>query len=172
MPKPSNNGGCASRRPGRKDASRASMRSSAGCGCSTWPIARPAFARRAPMWCTWSFSAPTEKDLSLRLRNVTKAASSGQRESHGEESPNGGRVRDSSKDGGKAPVTGAITLVRHGEPALSRRVKLDWKGYRDWWAQYELSGLLEGQTPPPVLDTFACDARYIYSSTLRRSIET
>jgi len=81
-------------------------------------------------------------------------------------------VRDSSRDRGKAPVVGAITLVRHGEPALSRRVKLDWKGYRDWWAQYELAGLLEGQTPPHVLNTYARDARYIYSSTLRRSVET
>ena len=67
---------------------------------------------------------------------------------------------------------GAITLVRHGEPALSRRVKLDWKGYRDWWAKYEESGLLEGQIPPHCLDGFAREARYIYSSTLRRSIET
>ena len=81
-------------------------------------------------------------------------------------------MRDSNKDRGTAPVTGAITLVRHGEPALSRRVKLDWKGYRDWWAQYERAGLLEGQTPPPILDTFARDARYIYSSTLRRAVET
>ncbi len=67
---------------------------------------------------------------------------------------------------------GAITLVRHGEPALSRRVKLDWKGYRDWWAKYEEAGLLEGQIPPHCLNGFAHDARYIYSSTLRRSIET
>ncbi|MGZ3306615.1 MAG: histidine phosphatase family protein, partial [Asticcacaulis sp.] len=81
-------------------------------------------------------------------------------------------MRDSSKDRSAAPVTGAITLVRHGEPALSRRVKLDWKGYRDWWAKYEVSGLLEGQTPPAVLDTYAREARYIYTSTLRRSVET
>ncbi len=67
---------------------------------------------------------------------------------------------------------GAITLVRHGEPALSRRALLDWEGYRDWWAKYEESGLLEGQTPPHILDGYARDARYIYSSTLRRSIET
>ncbi len=67
---------------------------------------------------------------------------------------------------------GAITLVRHGEPALSRRALLDWEGYRDWWAKYEESGLLEGQTPPHILNGYARDARYIYSSTLRRSIET
>ncbi|MDI7774010.1 phosphoglycerate mutase family protein [Asticcacaulis sp. EMRT-3] len=67
---------------------------------------------------------------------------------------------------------GAITLVRHGEPALSRRVKLDWRGYVDWWARYDEAGLLAGQTPPPILHQFARDAKYIYSSTLPRSIET
>ncbi len=67
---------------------------------------------------------------------------------------------------------GAITLVRHGEPALSRRMMLDWRGYRDWWAKYEEAGLLEGQTPPHLLEGYARDARYIYSSTIRRSIET
>ena len=83
-----------------------------------------------------------------------------------------------SIDQGKSPAdaasraVGAITLVRHGEPALSRRVKLDWRGYRDWWAKYETVGLLEGQTPPPILHVFAREARYIYSSTLPRSVET
>ncbi|MDV6330154.1 phosphoglycerate mutase family protein [Asticcacaulis sp. 201] len=67
---------------------------------------------------------------------------------------------------------GAITLVRHGEPNLSRRVKFDWRGYEAWWAKYDQAGLLAGQTPPPLLHDFARDARYIYSSTLRRSIET
>ena len=70
------------------------------------------------------------------------------------------------------PAMGAITLVRHGEPALSRRVTLDWRGYQDWWAKYETVGLLEGQTPPPILHVFAREARYIYSSTLPRSVET
>ena len=67
---------------------------------------------------------------------------------------------------------GAITLVRHGEPALSRRVKLDWRGYVEWWKKYDQAGLLEGQTPPPILLEFACTAEYIYSSTLPRSVET
>jgi broad specificity phosphatase PhoE len=71
-----------------------------------------------------------------------------------------------------ASVSGAITLARHGEPALSRRVKLDSDGYRLWWAQYEDGGLLEGQTPPPLLIRYAEEARHIYSSTRRRSIET
>lgn len=79
------------------------------------------------------------------------------------------------KDRGAAAATpkmGAITLVRHGEPALSRRQTMDWRGYQDWWARYEAGGLLEGQTPPSCLDKLARDARYIYASTLRRAIET
>ncbi|MFN3229056.1 MAG: histidine phosphatase family protein [Asticcacaulis sp.] len=67
---------------------------------------------------------------------------------------------------------GAITLVRHGEPALSRRVKLDSAGYRNWWAAYELGGLLEGQTPPrPVVDS-ALQATVRYASTRKRALET
>lgn len=67
---------------------------------------------------------------------------------------------------------GAITLARHGEPALSRRVRLDAAGYREWWGKYEKSGLLEGQIPPQILVKFAEEAGFIYSSTLLRSIET
>ena len=67
---------------------------------------------------------------------------------------------------------GAITLARHGEPALSRRVKLDAEGYRLWWAEYERGGLLEGQAPPPILFQFAEEARFIFASTRKRSIET
>jgi broad specificity phosphatase PhoE len=67
---------------------------------------------------------------------------------------------------------GAITLARHGEPALPRKMKLDAKGYRSWWAQYELGGLLEAQTPPECLIGFAKDAQYIVSSTRLRAIET
>ncbi len=73
---------------------------------------------------------------------------------------------------GATPRMGAVTLVRHGEPDLSRRMLLDWRGYRDWWAKYEEAGLLEGQTPPHILEAYAREARHIYSSTIRRSIET
>ncbi|MFT3995785.1 MAG: phosphoglycerate mutase family protein [Asticcacaulis sp.] len=75
-------------------------------------------------------------------------------------------------DGKSSRRNGAITLVRHGEPALSRRVSLTAAGYRDWWSRYEVAGLLEGQIPPPMLIRFAEEAGYIYSSTLQRSIET
>jgi broad specificity phosphatase PhoE len=67
---------------------------------------------------------------------------------------------------------GAIVLARHGEPALSRRVRLDAAGYRAWWAKYEDGGLLEGQTPPELLKLTAQKAHVIFASTRLRSIET
>lgn len=79
-------------------------------------------------------------------------------------------MRDKAQAGDR--TYGAITLTRHGEPALSRRVKLTAQGYRDWWRRYDESGLLEGQIPPERLKTYAREARHIFSSTLPRSIET
>lgn len=73
----------------------------------------------------------------------------------------------------KAAVrAGSITLARHGEPALSRRIKLDAAGYRRWWALYEEGGLLQGQTPPEHLTATAQSVDVIVASTRRRSIET
>lgn len=67
---------------------------------------------------------------------------------------------------------GAITLVRHGEPALSRRVKLTARGYGEWWARYEVGGLLEGQQPPQVLKDYIARATHLLSSTRQRALET
>lgn len=67
---------------------------------------------------------------------------------------------------------GAITLARHGEPALSRQCFLTSDQYRDWWAKYEVGGLKEGQTPPPDLLATAQGAGVIYASTRRRAQET
>lgn len=67
---------------------------------------------------------------------------------------------------------GSITLARHGEPALSRRIRLDSAGYRRWWAAYEEGGILAGQTPPDGLLTLARDADVIFASTRRRAVET
>jgi broad specificity phosphatase PhoE len=67
---------------------------------------------------------------------------------------------------------GAIVLARHGEPALSRRVRLDSAGSRRWWASYEEGGLLHGQTPPKELVELACRAGVVFSSVRRRSLET
>jgi broad specificity phosphatase PhoE len=67
---------------------------------------------------------------------------------------------------------GAITLARHGEPALSRKVKLSSKEYREFWAQYELMGLLPGQTPPEHLVDFVQDCDVLISSTRLRAVES
>jgi broad specificity phosphatase PhoE len=67
---------------------------------------------------------------------------------------------------------GAITLARHGEPALSRKVRLTSAGYRAWWARYEEGGLKSGQTPPAGLVEAARSADVIVASIRPRSMET
>jgi broad specificity phosphatase PhoE len=67
---------------------------------------------------------------------------------------------------------GAITLTRHGEPGLSRKVRLTSSEYAAWWARYEETGLLPGQTAPQKLVERAAAAGVILSSTRIRSIET
>ena len=71
-----------------------------------------------------------------------------------------------------APAPGAITLARHGEPALSRKVKLTAGEYREFWARYEVGGLLPGQSAPPMLTGFveACDI--LVASPRLRAIES
>jgi broad specificity phosphatase PhoE len=66
-------------------------------------------------------------------------------------------------------MTGAVILARHGEPALSRRVKLTARDYRRWWARYEEEGLKPGQTPPGRLLEMARAAGALYASTRERS---
>jgi hypothetical protein len=68
--------------------------------------------------------------------------------------------------------TGAIILARHGEPALSRKVKLSAAEYRKFWASYEVLGLLPGQTPPATLMTFVEKCGTLVASTRLRSIES
>jgi broad specificity phosphatase PhoE len=65
-----------------------------------------------------------------------------------------------------------IIIVRHGKPALSRKVWLDWRGYRDWWKQYDEGGLLETQKIPEKLKILAVKADVFISSPLRRAVET
>ncbi|HAD83458.1 MAG TPA: histidine phosphatase family protein, partial [Brevundimonas sp.] len=67
---------------------------------------------------------------------------------------------------------GAITLARHGEPALSRKCMITSDQYRDWWGRYEIGGLRAGQTPPQTLLTAAEGAGAIYASTRPRAQET
>ena len=67
---------------------------------------------------------------------------------------------------------GTITLARHGEPALSRKVKLSARDYRDFWARYEIMGLAPGQTPPAALAAFVDTCDVLISSTRLRAIES
>lgn len=67
---------------------------------------------------------------------------------------------------------GGIVLIRHGEPALSRKCLITARQYGDWWAQYEVGGLRAGQTPPAALVAAAEGAGAIYVSTRQRAQET
>jgi broad specificity phosphatase PhoE len=67
---------------------------------------------------------------------------------------------------------GSVTLVRHGEPAQSRKVRLNAEEYRRWWAGYEVKGIKPGQTPPEGLKVVARDADVVIASIRPRSIET
>lgn len=67
---------------------------------------------------------------------------------------------------------GAIVLARHGEPALSRKVKLSAAEYRQFWASYEVMGLLPGQAPPEALKRFVAECGALVSSTRLRAIES
>ncbi|HZZ66958.1 MAG TPA: histidine phosphatase family protein [Phenylobacterium sp.] len=67
---------------------------------------------------------------------------------------------------------GAITLARHGEPALSRKVRLSSQEYREFWARYEIMGLLPGQTPPAALKDFVAGCDVLIASTRLRAIES
>ena len=77
---------------------------------------------------------------------------------------------DHANAAGRRP--GAIVLARHGEPALSRAVSLTGPEYREFWARYEVGGILPGQTPPDRLKRFAADCGTLVSSTRRRAIES
>ncbi|MDE2355729.1 MAG: histidine phosphatase family protein [Alphaproteobacteria bacterium] len=72
----------------------------------------------------------------------------------------------------KGGAPGAIILVRHGEPALSRRVKLSARAYGEWWGRYEEGGLKQGQTPPAELVACAGKAGQLLASTRRRAVES
>jgi broad specificity phosphatase PhoE len=67
---------------------------------------------------------------------------------------------------------GAIVLARHGEPAISRKVKLTAEGYGRFWAEYETRGILPGQAPPQSLVASATHAGVLLSSIRPRAIES
>jgi len=68
--------------------------------------------------------------------------------------------------------TGAVILARHGEPAISRKVRLSAQEYRSFWARYEVMGILPGQAPPALLRQCVEGAGEMITSTRLRSIES
>jgi broad specificity phosphatase PhoE len=65
-----------------------------------------------------------------------------------------------------------IVIVRHGKPALSRKVQLTWRGYRHWWEQYDAGGLAAEQKIPKKVKAYAESADLVISSPLRRAVES
>lgn len=65
-----------------------------------------------------------------------------------------------------------IIIVRHGKPALSRKLRMDWKGYRAWWKDYDAGGLAETQKIPKKVQNWADKADVSISSPLRRARES
>jgi hypothetical protein len=70
------------------------------------------------------------------------------------------------------PRRGAIVLARHGEPAVSRKVKLNAREYRAFWANYEITGLMPGQSPPSLLTGAVARCGILVASTRPRSVES
>lgn len=88
----------------------------------------------------------------------------------GSPAPDGAAPGASAPDAPERP--GAVILARHGEPGLSRAVRLNAAGYRRWWADYEAVGLLPDQAPPARLRIASDRAGFIVASTRLRSVET
>ncbi len=65
-----------------------------------------------------------------------------------------------------------LVIARHGKPALSRKVQMNWQGYREWWKRYDEGGLKAGQKVPKKLLHWVEKADVIISSPLRRSVES
>lgn len=67
---------------------------------------------------------------------------------------------------------GCVVIARHGEPALSRQIKLSAAGYRRWWAAYEEGGILDPHKAPVGLLEMARKADVIFASVRQRAVET
>ena len=65
-----------------------------------------------------------------------------------------------------------IIIARHGKPELSRKVRLNWKEYREWWLKYQISGLKKEQKVPKRLKKWAEKSDIVISSSLLRAMES
>ena len=71
-----------------------------------------------------------------------------------------------------AAKIGSIVIARHGQPHADRTVRIDQRGYRDWWKGYDLARLHPDERPPDGLAEHARQADIIFASTLQRAIHT
>ena len=71
-----------------------------------------------------------------------------------------------------SPSVDTIILVRHGKPALSRKVRLRWREFRDWWIRYDEGGIKTPQKPPKRVIQWATEADWVVTSPLRRAVES
>jgi broad specificity phosphatase PhoE len=71
-----------------------------------------------------------------------------------------------------AAKIGSIVVARHGQPHADRKVRIDQRGYRDWWKGYDLAGLHPDEKPPQRLADLARKSDVIFASTLPRAIHT
>jgi len=71
-----------------------------------------------------------------------------------------------------AAKIGSIVIARHGQPHADRSVRIDQRGYRDWWKGYDLARLHPDEKPPERLCDLARQADIIFASTLQRAIHT
>ena len=69
-------------------------------------------------------------------------------------------------------MAGVITLIRHGEPALSREVRLNAAEYGDWWSRYESGGLKSRQSPPDDIIALASGSAVVVASTRLRAVQS
>ena len=67
---------------------------------------------------------------------------------------------------------GTIVIARHGQPHADRKVRIDHRGYREWWAGYDRAGLHPDERPPEKLARLAGASDVIFASTLQRAIHT
>lgn len=65
-----------------------------------------------------------------------------------------------------------IIIARHGKPALSRKVQLDWRGYREWWKEYDAGTIIPDQKVPKRLKKWADKADILLSSPLPRAVDS
>ncbi|MGE3302534.1 MAG: histidine phosphatase family protein [Hyphomonadaceae bacterium] len=80
--------------------------------------------------------------------------------------------RLNSSEPAAAVKPGVIVLARHGKPVGDRRTRIDWRAYEDWWAEYDRSGLADGETAPEDLVAEARGADVIFASPLPRALAT